>query len=135
MWKEHFQAMVRGDIPYQKKMYTGLQNGSGNIKVVSPTEAVVQQAKSDLKRSLQEADVFKPKKARFLLQSGSGVKKRAKRTTSKKNKKSKKKNTKQKSKTRKTKVSKRKKSGVTSKKGKNKRRKKKSSKSKRKGKR
>ena len=118
--------MVKGDIPYKRKMYTGLQLGSGNIKVVSPTEAVVQQAKSDLKRSLQEADVYKPKRARFLLQSGEGVKKRKKRKYTKRNSKNKN-NSKRKVKRK----PKRRKKTIASKSGKQKRRKNKKNKKRR----
>ena len=80
MWTEHFKNMAKGNIPFQKKMYINLQKGAGPIQVVSPTEAVVQQARTDLKRTLEEADTYNPKKAKLLFQSGGGAKRRRKKT-------------------------------------------------------
>ena len=56
-WIKHYQAMVRGELP-NKKFYTvsnttNSQQGSGDIKVVAPTEQAVQQAKMAVKRKLE----------------------------------------------------------------------------------
>ena len=88
MWKEHFKLMADGQIPIQNKMYTTAQTGGQDVNLMSTTEAIVEQARSDLKRTLSERDVYQPKKVKLTVQSGggqsSGKKKRKtkKRTTS-----------------------------------------------------
>ena len=76
--------MAQGLIPYRRKHYKVLhQVGNGDIKIVTPTEAVVQRAKMDAKRKLKEAAVYKPKRARLQSQSGAGGKKRRIKKTKK----------------------------------------------------
>jgi len=51
-WKEHFIQQARGLVPHQRKFYrVSLQHGKGGepaIKMVSPTQEVVERAKSNL---------------------------------------------------------------------------------------
>ena len=68
MWTQHFVDMARGLIPYQKRLYkVTVQTGNGDVQMVTPTQAVVERAKLDLKRKLAEAaTVQKPKRIRVL---------------------------------------------------------------------
>ena len=76
-WVKHFNDMAQGGIPYRKKMYTvAPQVGSGDIKIVTPTQAVVDRAKMDVKRKLKEASVYKPKRVKVVTQSGAGRRKK-----------------------------------------------------------
>ena len=75
------------------------------MQLVTPTQAVVERAKMDVKRKLKEASVYKPKRIKAVSQSGSGSKR--KKTSKKKKQASKK-----------TKSSPRKKSSEKKKKGK-----------------
>ena len=78
MWTQHFMDMARGLIPYQKRLYkVTVQTGNGDVQMVTPTQAVVERAKMDMKRKLAEAaTVQKPKHIRLSAQSGSGGRKR-----------------------------------------------------------
>ena len=76
-WVKHFTDMAQGLIPYRRKMYTVTsQVGSGDVKIVTPTQAVVDRAKMDVKRKIKEASVYKPKRLKLSPQSGSGTKKK-----------------------------------------------------------
>jgi hypothetical protein len=59
-WKNHFIDQAKGLIPYQKKFYkVSMQQGGGTqpqIKMVSPTEQIVERAKA----SLQPPSVYDP---------------------------------------------------------------------------
>ena len=79
-WVKHFTDMASGLVPYKKKYYT-VQNhtGNGDVQLVTPTQAEVERAKMDVKRKLQEASSYKPKRLRSGLQSGSGQKKKKKK--------------------------------------------------------
>ena len=75
-WVKHFSDMTQGLVPYNKKIYTVTQQvGGGDVKIVTPTEAVVERAKMDVKRKLKEASVYKPKRIKVSPQSGAGAKK------------------------------------------------------------
>ena len=91
-WVKHFTDMASGLVPYKKKYYT-IQNQTGNrdVQLVTPTQAEVERAKMDVKRKLQEASSYKPKRLRSGPQSGSGQKKKKKQkgSSSKKSAKSK----------------------------------------------
>ncbi|MEK6266753.1 MAG: hypothetical protein N2B06_18590 [Clostridium sp.] len=60
-WKHHFIQQAKGLIPHQKRFYkVSMQQGKGDqptIKMVSPTEQVVERAKSDL---VQPPSVYDP---------------------------------------------------------------------------
>lgn len=87
-WSRHFSDMVRGEIPYSRHFYKlKSQTGMGDIQLVTPTQADVQRAKSDMKRKLIEADTYKPKRLRVGSQLGSGQKKKRNNSKSKKIKK------------------------------------------------
>ena len=76
-WVKHFSDMTQGLIPYQKKFYKiQPQTGMGDIQLVTPTQADVQRARSDMKRQLTESDGYKPKRLRQSPQSGAGQKKK-----------------------------------------------------------
>ena len=62
------------------------QVGQGDIQMVTPTQADVERAKSDLKRKLKEASVYKPKRVRLSPQSGAGRGKKRKDKSQKKKK-------------------------------------------------
>ena len=82
-WVKHFSDMSQGLVPYKKKYYTVYpQVGGGDVQLVTPTQAVVERAKMDLKRKLKEAAAYKPKRIKVLSQSGAGSK--TKRTSKKK---------------------------------------------------
>lgn len=91
-WTTHFIAMVKGKLPHQKvytvKEIVDKQKGSGgDIKLISPTQAAVDQAKSAIKRKLEENFPIKTKKMRKHQQSGVGsrrVNKTNKKKSSKK---------------------------------------------------
>ena len=86
MWKDHFKLMADGNLPLQKKMYTAGQTGGQDVNLISPTEAVIEQARSDLKRTLSDMPLYKPKKVKLTVQSGGGQssgKKRKKKKTKK----------------------------------------------------
>ena len=107
-WVKHFSDMSQGLVPYEKKYYTVYpQVGGGNVQLVTPTQAVVERAKMDVKRKLKEAAAYKPKRIKVLSQSGAGSK--MKRTSKKK-----------KQGTKKTKSSQKKSNKKNKKKGKNK---------------
>ena len=60
VWKKHFIDMVNGKKKKQKNVYV-VQSGKGesnekkeSIKLVTPTQQVVERAKSDMKRGLEE---------------------------------------------------------------------------------
>ena len=74
MWVNHFQSMANGKIPYRKNFYhsSPTTTTQKDIFLVSPTEAGVQQAKSDLKRTLSEVPVYNHKKSVTSNQYGSG---------------------------------------------------------------
>ena len=79
-WVKHFTDMASGLVPYKKKYYTVQnQTGNGDVQLVTPTQAEVERAKMDVKRKLQEASSYKPKRLRSGLQSGSGQKKKKKK--------------------------------------------------------
>ena len=87
-WVKHFSDMSQGLIPYQKKFYKiQPQTGMGDIQLVTPTEADVQRAKSDMKRKLTESIGYKPKRLRLSPQSGAGQKKKNKKKSPAKKKK------------------------------------------------
>ena len=52
VWKQHFIDQARGHIPFQKKFYKvssqGGRGGEPSIKMVTPTEQLVERAKSSL---------------------------------------------------------------------------------------
>ena len=74
---KHFSDMAQGLVPYQRKFYkVHPQVGSGDIKIVTPTEAVVERAKMAVKRKLKEASAYKPKRFKAMPQSGAGGRKR-----------------------------------------------------------
>lgn len=60
-WKQHFINQARGLIPHQRKFYkVSLQEGGGEqprIKMVSPTEQIVERAKATLE---QPPSVYDP---------------------------------------------------------------------------
>ena len=86
-WVKHFTDMAEGLVPYQRKRYTvAPQVGSGDIKIVTPTQAVVERAKMDAKRKIKDATVYKPKRVKTVSQSGGGSKKKKKKTKSNKSK-------------------------------------------------
>ena len=86
-WTQHFTDMARGLVPCRKKMYVVKpQVGQGDIQMVTPTQADVERAKSDLKRKLKEASVYKPKRVRLSPQSGAGRGKKRKDKSQKKKK-------------------------------------------------
>lgn len=65
-WKQHFLQQAQGLIPHQKKFYnvseqTGRGDGA-NIKLVSPTQQVVERAKSTLSQvhDTQPPNTFDP---------------------------------------------------------------------------
>ena len=93
-WVKHFTDMATGLVPYKKRYYTvQTQTGNGDVQMVTPTQAEVERAKMDVKRKLQEASTYKPKRFRLGPQSGSGQKKKKKQqkgNSSKKSAKSKK---------------------------------------------
>ena len=79
-WVKHFTDMASGLVPYKKKYYTVQnQTGNGDVQLVTPTQAEVERAKMDVKRKLEEASSYKPKRLRLGLQSGSGQKKKKKK--------------------------------------------------------
>ena len=83
-WVRHFSDMAEGLIPYREKHYTMQpQVGSGDVQIVTPTQAVVDRAKMDAKRKLQEAATYKPKRIRSASQSGAGSKKKRNKKKSK----------------------------------------------------
>ena len=87
-WTQHFTDMARGLVPCKKKVYVVKpQVGQGDIQMVTPTQADVERAKSDLKRKLKEASVYKPKRVRLSPQSGAGRGKKRKDKSQKKKKK------------------------------------------------
>ena len=88
-WVKHFTDMASGLVPYKKKYYT-IQNqtGNGDVQLVTPTQAEVERAKMDVKRKLQEASSYKPKRLRSGPQSGSGQKKKKKKQKGSSSKKS-----------------------------------------------
>jgi hypothetical protein len=51
-WKNHFIEQAKGKIPHQKKFYrVSMQQGGGSqpaIKMVSPTEQIVERAKANI---------------------------------------------------------------------------------------
>jgi hypothetical protein len=61
VWKNHFINQAKGLIPHQKRFYkVSMQQGGGSqpiIKMVSPTEQIVERAKSTLD---QAPSVFDP---------------------------------------------------------------------------
>ena len=88
-WVKHFTDMASGLVPYKKKYYTVQnQTGNGDVQLVTPTQAEVERAKMDVKRKLQEASSYKPKRLRSGLQSGSGQKKKKKKQKGSSSKKS-----------------------------------------------
>ena len=88
-WVTHFTDMASGLVPYKKKYYTVQnQTGNGDVQLVTPTQAEVERAKMDVKRKLQEASSYKPKRLRSGLQSGSGQKKKKKKQKGSSSKKS-----------------------------------------------
>ena len=84
--------MASGFVPHKKKYYTvQTQTGNGDVQLVTPTQADMERAKMDIKRKLQEASTYKPKRLRSSPQSGSGQKKKKQKgANSKKSTKSKK---------------------------------------------
>lgn len=91
-WVAHFKDMVLNKLPH-KDIYIvsdANQIGNGEIKVVSPTEQSVLQAKSSLKRGLVNdiPKIIKAKKFKKSPQSGSGQRKGKKPKLRKKKKKS-----------------------------------------------
>lgn len=82
MWASHFRSMADGVIPHQKGFYhTTPSSSKSNVVMITPSEAVVQQAKSDLKRTLTDVDVYNPKKKRTLQQFGKGQARKKTKTT------------------------------------------------------
>ena len=91
VWVKHFSDMSQGLVPHKKKYYTVRpQVGGGDVQLVTPTQAVVERAKMDVKRKLKEAAVYKPQRIKVVSQSGSGSKRKQtskkKKQTSKKTK-------------------------------------------------
>ena len=85
MWANHFQKMAQDGVPYQRTIYTNLQPTSTAVSLISPTEAVVQQARNDIKRTLSQPSIYKPKKVKVMNQFGEGrTQKRVKTKSSKK---------------------------------------------------
>ena len=85
-WVKHFSDMAQGLIPYQKKKHTvAPEVGSGDIKIVTPTQEVVERARTDAKRKLKEASLYKPKRVKGISQSGAGSKKKNNQKKVKKN--------------------------------------------------
>ena len=78
-WVKHFSDMSQGLVPHKKKYYTVCpQVGGGDVQLVTPTEAVVERAKMDVKRKLKEVGSYKPKRIRAQSQSGAGGKRKRK---------------------------------------------------------
>ena len=76
-WIKHFTDMASGLVPHEKRYYkVPTQTGNGDVRLVTPTQAEVERAKMDVKRKLQEANAYKPKRLRAGPQSGSGQKKK-----------------------------------------------------------
>ena len=79
-WIKHFTDMASDLVPHKKKYYTvQTQTGNGDVQLVTPTQAEVERAKMDIKRKLQKASTYKPKRLRSSPQSGSGQKKKKKK--------------------------------------------------------
>ena len=74
-WKQHFIEQAKGLIPHQKSFYkVSMQQGKGdqpNIKMVSPTEQIVERAKSSL---VQPPSVYDPVTGVMLQTSGKHLK-------------------------------------------------------------
>lgn len=66
VWKDHFISQARGNLPHQKGFYNVSeqlgQGGSASIKLVSPTQQVVERAKSTLSNSedMQAPTIYDP---------------------------------------------------------------------------
>ena len=86
IWAKHFVDMVNGKVPYNKRIYNFTnQSGNGDIQMISPNQAIVEQAKMDIKRKLKSVPLYKHKKIKLTGQCGNGNRK--KRTVKKKLKK------------------------------------------------
>jgi hypothetical protein len=90
--RAHFRQMAEGQLPHCKYYYImSPQEGSGDVKLVTPTEVAVNQAKSQIKRKLSQIvspSVKRMKKSRVSKsnQTGAGKKKKKKQTGIKKRK-------------------------------------------------
>jgi hypothetical protein len=90
--RAHFLQMAEGQLPHCKYYYImSPQEGSGDVKLVTPTEVAVNQAKSQIKRKLSQIvspSVKRMKKSRVSKsnQTGAGKKKKKKQTGIKKRK-------------------------------------------------
>ena len=87
MWVNHFKGMVNGQIPHLKSVYLispSVEKSQNDLQLISPSEAVVQRARSDLKRSLQDLSLYKSKKSRSSVQLGEGKQRRNTTSTKKK---------------------------------------------------
>ena len=96
MWSKHFKDMVDGYIRHRKYIYSPSSNENEvhkpELQLISPSEAVVQRARHDLKRSLKDMRLYNPKKVKINSQLGEGKRKRKitkKKRTIKQKKKSK----------------------------------------------
>ena len=86
-WIQHFTDMARGMLLYRKRLYkVKPQVRRGDIQMVTPTQADVERAKSDLKRRLKKASAYNQKRVWLSSQSGAGRgKKRMDKRQKKKN--------------------------------------------------
>ena len=99
--RHHFEKLASGEKPFKKNglIYINPQSGSGakDLKIVSPSQDAIDQAKSDLKRGLDDTDIYEDaiysdaKRKKF---SNNPVKKRRKKTSTKSTRTKKKKKTK-----------------------------------------
>ena len=86
-WVKHFVDMAQGLIPYRKYFYKiQPQIGMGDIQMVTPAQAAVDRAKTDIRRKLQESLTYKPKQIRLTPLSGSGQNKKQMNSTKKRKK-------------------------------------------------
>ena len=73
-WVEHYLKMVKGELPHRKYYIVEdrkeNQKGEGGVKLVTPTQAVVEQAKLTMKCNLEEMKPIKERKKRKRNQSG-----------------------------------------------------------------
>lgn len=91
VWKQHFINQAKGLIPHQKRFYkVSMQHGAGvqpTIKLISPTEQIVDRAKASLE---QPPTIYDPVTGAMQQTSGKHIKtttprKRKRKATTKKN--------------------------------------------------
>jgi hypothetical protein len=81
--RAHFRQMAEGQLPHCKYYYViSPQEGSGDVKLVTPTEVAVNQAKSQIKRKLSQIvapSVKRMKKSRISKSNQTGAGKKNKK--------------------------------------------------------